>query len=369
MQEFIGAVGVAFGAEHAAHHHLRARKTQAQHIHQRNRAALPDVAAGSAKVRLRGGIERLFQPGRVVRRVPAGCAATHLKSHFGLVRRVVFEQGFELLHRLRRIDQRRQAQRELEGGVGAQHVAGVFQIGQAIRSGDAERGDPGAVEQGLQRVGGGGQGELAGAAAVVMRPGKALVQLLAQNRCRGLRLRQSLGRHLAMEAGGEQTPAGAVLQPVQHLAHDAKARRHQPAGIARMHALGQHLDFQNPAGHAAQAVGQPELVVIARTRIQAHNQAHIAQARAQHVDVGHQIVGAAFLAGLDKPDDARMRHVLGFQGLDGGDGSISGVAVVGAAPAVQAAVFVFGRPGAEVGAPAGELGLLVQVPVHQHGGV
>ena len=202
-----------------------------------------------------------------------------------------------------------------------------------------------------------------------MRPGKALVQLLAQNCSGGPRLRQALGRHLAMEASGKQAPARAVFQAVQHLAHDAKARRHQPAGVARMHAFCQHLDFQDPAGHAAQAVGQPELVVIARARIQADHQAHIAQARAQHVDVGHQIVRAAFLASLDQPDDARVRHILGFQGLDGGDGRIGGVTIVGAAPAVQAAVFVLGRPGAEVRAPTRELGLLVQVPVHQHGGV
>jgi hypothetical protein len=56
-----------------------------------------------------------------------------------------------------------------------------------------------------------------------------------------------------------------------------------------------------------------------------------------------------------------------FQRFDGGDGGIDRITVVGAAAAVEQAVFVLGRPGAEVVAPAVEFGLLVEVAVEQHG--
>ena len=60
-------------------------------------------------------------------------------------------------------------------------------------------------------------------------------------------------------------------------------------------------------------------------------------------------------------------HLLRLERLHGGDAGVDRVAVVGAAAAVELAVLVLGRPGPEVAAPAGELGLLVQVAVHQHG--
>ena len=181
-----------------------------------------------------------------------------------------------------------------------------------------------------------------------------------------MRLRQPVGRHLAMKTGRQQTAGGTVFQPVQHLAHDAKARRHQPAGIARMNAFGQHLDFERARHHAAQAGGQPELVVVAGARVQADHQAHIAQPAAQCIHIRQQVVRAAFFAGLDQPDNARVRHLLAFQRLNGGDAGVGCVAVVSAAAAVELAVLVAGRPRAQVGAPAAELGLLVQMAIHQH---
>ena len=211
MQELIGAVRIALRPEYAAHHHLRFGKALAEHIHQRNRAALADVAAARAKVRLRGLVQSLLKPGRGIGRVPARGTAGGLKSHFGLIRRVVFQQGFECLHRRGRFHQRRQAQREFEGGKRSEHIARIAHGRKAFGAGHTERGHPGAVEQGLQRVGGGGQHRLGGATAVVMRPGKALVHLVAQNVCGGTRLRQALGRHFAMEDTRQQAPGSAVF--------------------------------------------------------------------------------------------------------------------------------------------------------------
>ena len=110
MQKLIRAMRIAFGAEHAADHHLRLGEALAQHAHQRNRAALADVATGRAKVRLAGSVECILKPRHGRRRVPAVGAAGALPGHLGLVGRVVFEQRLHLLHTLRGIDQRRQAQ-------------------------------------------------------------------------------------------------------------------------------------------------------------------------------------------------------------------------------------------------------------------
>jgi len=62
-----------------------------------------------------------------------------------------------------------------------------------------------------------------------------------------------------------------------------------------------------------------------------------------------------------------MGCVLIFERLDGGNAGVSSVAIVGAAAAIQLAFFVFGCPRTQVVAPTAELGLLVQVAVHQHG--
>ncbi len=103
-------MGVALGSEHTTHHHLRLGETGAQHVHERNRAALPDVADRCAKVRLTGAVQGVLKPGRGVGRVPAGRTAARFKGHFGLIRCVVFEQRFHLGHGLRRVHQRRQPQ-------------------------------------------------------------------------------------------------------------------------------------------------------------------------------------------------------------------------------------------------------------------
>ena len=252
MQKLVRPMRVALGAEHAADHHLRFRKTGTQHVHERDGAALANVAAVGTEVCTRRGMECLLEPRRGVRRIPAGGAAAAFKRDFGLVRRVVFQQGLEFLHRRAGVDQRRQAQRQLEGGERPQHVAGIFHRRKAFGTGHAQGRLPGAIQQCLHRVGGGRQCEGGRAAAIVVRPRKTLVQLVAQDRRRGARLCHALRRYFAMEAGGQQPPGGAVFKPVQHVTHDAKARRHQARGVPGMHAFSQDFDLERAAGQAAQ---------------------------------------------------------------------------------------------------------------------
>ena len=258
-------MGVAFRAQHAADHHLRFGKTPAEHVHQRNRAALAYRATRSAEKGVGCFIQRCIKPGRTVGRIPAGSAAVAFKGDFGLVGRVVFQQGFELAHGGAGIDQGRKAQGQLERGVRPQHITGVLHGRKAVCAGHAQRGPPGAVKQGFDRVSGGGQGKYRpGAFAVGMRPRKALGHFVAQNRGCGFGLRPPGSGNFAVKSGGQQAAGGAVFQPVQHMPQDAKARWHHAAGITRMHAFGQYFDFQDTGCIAAQAGSQPQLVVVAR---------------------------------------------------------------------------------------------------------
>ena len=365
MQEFIGAVGVGLGAQHAADHELGLGEALLQNAHERDGAALADVAAGRAVVLLRGGIQRLGQPGRGGRGVPAGGGAfVGLEDHLGVVGRVGLQQRLDFLRGGHGIHQRRQAQRQLESGARTQHVAGAGQRRQAFRAGHGQGRTPGAVQQSLFGFGRHGQHEAAVGAAA---PGETAPDLIAQDARGRVHLFNTFRGDFAMQALRQQAAGAAVFEAVQQMAQDAERRRHHAAGVARVHALVQHLYFQRARHHAAQRGRHPELVVVAGARIQAHHQGHVAQAVAQRVHVGQQVVAAGFLTGFDDAHTARPRNALLVQRHDGGQRGVHGVAVVRAATAVQLAVFQLGGPGAQAGAPAGEFGLLVQVAVQQHG--
>src|ERR1019366_8763604 len=180
----------------------------------------------------------------------------------------------------------------------------------ALGAGDRKGRSPGAVDERFDRIGRRRQGRAAIGAA---GPGEALPDLVAKDLRRRLRLLDALGRDGAMQALGQQTAGLRILDPVEHLAQDAKARRHEPARIARVNAFAQDLDLERAADDAAQARRQPELVVVA---------------------------GAA-------ADAARPGDTLPVERLDRGDRGIDRIAVVGTAAAVETAIFVARRPGAE----------------------
>src|SRR5206468_4280075 len=103
------------------------------------------------------------------------------------------------------------------------------------------------------------------------------------------------------------------------------------ARIARVHALGQDLDAQDAAAHAAQARRQPQLIVVAGAAVEADDEPHRAEARLQRIEVGRQIERAALLAALDDADAARPRDALPVERDDRGQRGIDRIAVVGAA--------------------------------------
>ena len=134
-----------------------------------------------------------------------------------------------------------------------------------------------------------------------------------------------------------------------------------------MNAFVEHLHFEVAGDQSTQRRGEPQLIVVARARIEAHDETHLAEPLAQRIDVRQQIVAARLLAGFDQTDATRTLDALRVQRGKCGDARVDRVAVVGAAAAVELVVLELGRPRPEVVAPAVELGLLVEVAV-QHDG-
>ena len=92
------------------------------------------------------------------------------------------------------------------------------------------------------------------------------------------------------------------------------------------------------AGETAQRRRRPQAFVVAAAGIEADDEIDVAHARRQRLEVGRQVVAAAFLAGFDHADAARVRDALRLQRADRGQRGEHRVAVVGAAAAVELAV-------------------------------
>ena len=183
---------------------------------------------------------------------------------------------------------------------------------------------------------------------------------------RGLGLRAAIGRDRRVQFIDEDGAGVHVLDAREQFAQHAHARRHDAAGHAGVHAFGQDIRAQRADQVAAQRRGAPQLLVIAALGVETDDQARRAEARAQRIDVGGQVGAAAFFARLDQDDATRMGNLLLAQRADRGNGREQRIAVVGTAAAVQLPVADHRRPRVETVRPAGELRLLVEVPVHQH---
>ena len=189
---------------------------------------------------------------------------------------------------------------------------------------------------------------------------------LAEDVRRRLGLRPAVGRDRRVEFVDEDRAGMHVLDAREQLAQQPEARRHDAARRARMDAFAQHVDAQRADQVAAQRRRAPELLVVAALGVEADDEARASEPRAERVDVGRQVRAAAFLAGLDQHDAARVRDLLLAQCADRREGREERIAVVRAAAAIELAVAQHRRPGLEAVGPARELRLLVEVPVHQH---
>jgi hypothetical protein len=170
-----------------------------------------------------------------------------------------------------------------------------------------------------------------------------------------------------VQLGHQQLTGLGVLQPVEQPAQDAGGRRHHAAAAAGVHALGEDVDPDPRDEVAPQGRRRPQPFVVAAERVEADDQAGRADAVGEVLDVVGQVGAAALLAALDQHDAAAVRPAGPLHGLDGGERGEHGVPVVGAAPAVEAALDLHRLPWAEAVPPAVHGRLLVEVAVEQDG--
>ena len=133
-----------------------------------------------------------------------------------------------------------------------------------------------------------------------------------------------------------------------------------------MHALGEHVDLEFPADQAAQRCCQPELLVIAASRVQRDAQARLPDAGRQMLDVVREIEAAAFFASLDDHHASRVSNRVRLQRADRAQTREHRVPVVSAAAAIQTLAVEHRLPRTQPFAPSRHLGLLVHVPIEQH---
>ena len=170
-----------------------------------------------------------------------------------------------------------------------------------------------------------------------------------------------------MELGRQDLPRPLVLEARQEPAQDAEARRHDPAGGPRVHALGEHLHRQHAADDAAERGRRPELLVVAAARVEAHDQARRPQAVREGLDVRGEVRAPALLARLDEDQRARAGRARDGERLDRRQRGERRVAVVRRPAPVEPVAPAHGRPGPEPLGPARHLGLLVEMAVEEHG--
>ena len=189
---------------------------------------------------------------------------------------------------------------------------------------------------------------------------------VAQLRRGGGDLPQPLVGDGGVQLGQEQLAAGGVLHAIEQLAQYAEARGHHPARRAGVHALGQYLHLQREIHEPAQRRRDPQPVVVAAPRVQRDHERWLAQLVAQRLEMCRQVGAARFLAGLDEHHAAAVGATGGADRFQRGDCRERGVAVVGAAPAVEPVAVPDRLPGPEPVAPTGERRLLVEVAIEHH---
>ena len=356
VQELVGAVRVRFGPEHARDDELGVGEPAAEHAHERDRAALAQRPWRLAERRPRGAVERPGQPGRLGRRVPSRLGRPPLDRHRRPVGRVGGEPPLDGVGGGDRVVRGRHPQRQLHRGRRAQDVARLGGRRGAVDADHLEGGAPGPGDElllGGRPLGPGVAGERV--------PGREVAEVGRG----GGDLPEALVGDVGVQLADQQLAGVLVLDAAEQRAQDAERRRHDAAGRARVHALGQHLDPQDHVDEAAERGGHPQAVPVAAPRVERDDERRFAEPVAEQVEVGRQVGAARFLAGLDQDDAAGVRAAAGAHRLERGQGGEGRVAVVGRAAPVEAVALDHGFPGAEARPPAVERRLLVEVAVQQ----
>ena len=163
----------------------------------------------------------------------------------------------------------------------------------------------------------------------------------------------------------EQRAGDGVLDAVEELADDPEARRHDAARRPGVDALLEDVDREDAVDEAAQRRGDPEPLGVERAGVEADHELRRSEAAGEELEVRGEIGAARLLARLDQDEQAGVRDARRPRGLDRQERCECGVAVVGAAAAVEPIALEDRDPRAEPVAPSGHLGLLVEVAVEQ----
>ena len=207
VQKLVRAMRVRMRPEHPGYDKLRLREFFPEHRHERDAAALPHVSRRRPEGELRASRERVLEPGRQCRRVPAGGARLAVEFDACAVRRVFRQRRAKHIAGLCRVHGGWQTQTELGGGERQQHVSGVDRGRQAVDAGDRQLRAPGPIEHQL--------GQIVTGRRHSGRERKFGVDRVPQGRRRAPRLRHPLRRDLGVELGEAHLPGLLVLDPGQ----------------------------------------------------------------------------------------------------------------------------------------------------------
>ena len=190
----------------------------------------------------------------------------------------------------------RQSQREFQRRRGAQDVAAVAWLGQAVCAGDLQGRSPGAGDQAIDRV---GREEVQ-----AVDDGRRAVGVLGRQHLEVGAL--FLGDAGPLELGQEDAAGRLVLDVREDAAQDPKRRRDDATALAAVDALGEHVDLDGRHQVPAQRRREPETVVAEPSRIEADHEPGRADALLEVRQVGQQVRAPALLAGLDEDEDAAI---------------------------------------------------------------
>ena len=101
-----------------------------------------------------------------------------------------------------------------------------------------------------------------------------------------------------------------IAEARKKLTQHVETRGGDAAAGARVHALGEHLRHPSvPTMFPRSDVVSHKPLVVAGFGIEANDQTRRADARGKRLDVRRQVRTAAFLAGFDQHDAARVRNI------------------------------------------------------------
>ena len=156
--------------------------------------------------------------------------------------------------------------------------------------------------------------------------------------------------------------------PIEQHADHALARGDHARAVAGVHALGEQRDLEVADHEAAQRRRRPQLVVVRAARVEADDErrGRRCAARGDRCTRAGRSCRDSSHASISTTQRA-CGSLSRAERVDRGERREDRVAVVGAAAAVELVALDHRRPRAEALAPAGHLGLLVEVAVEHHG--